>query len=389
VRGPGALIVGGDYVGLGIARSLGRLGIPVGVLDDEHSITRYSRYTVHAARVPDLRDAKAAAEAMASHGKRIGLEGWVLYPTRDEIVAAISTHRDLLAEIYRVPIPEWRVARWALDKRSTYELAAQLGIPTPRTWRPTSLGELRAIEAEPPFAVKPAIKEHFIYATGAKAWRADSAAELERLFERARDIVGAGEVLVQELIPGDGRCQFAFGAFFRDGRSLGSMVARRRRQHPPEFGRATTFAETVDLPLLRERSELLLRRIGYYGLAELEYKRDPRDGEYKLLDFNPRAWGYHSLGGRAGVDFPLLLFEDQVGHAVEERHARAGVHWIRLTTDLPTAFVEMRAGRLRPRELLRTLRRDARADAVFSRDDPLPGFAEVLMIPYLAWKRGF
>ena len=52
------------------------------------------------------------------------------------------------------------------------------------------------------------------------------------------------------------------------------MVARRIRQHPAEFGRATTFAETVDIPTLQERSERLLRAIDYYGLAELEYKRD-------------------------------------------------------------------------------------------------------------------
>lgn len=85
------------------------------------------------------------------------------------------------------------------------------------------------------------------------------------------------------------------------------MVARRRRQHPHEFGRATTFAETVDLPVLEERSERLLATLEYYGLAEVEYKQDPRDGEYKLLDFNARAWGYHSLGAEAGVDFPLQL----------------------------------------------------------------------------------
>ncbi len=83
---------------------------------------------------------------------------------------------------------------------------------------------------------------------------------------------------MQELIPGGGDHQFAFCAFFRDGVSVGSMVARRIRQHPAEFGRATTFAETVDIPTLQERSERLLRAIDYYGLAELEYKRDRATG---------------------------------------------------------------------------------------------------------------
>ena len=80
--------------------------------------------------------------------------------------------------------------------------------------------------------------------------------------------------MVQELIPGDGRQQFAYCAFFKDGAAVGSMAVRRRRQHPPEFGRASTFVETIDLPVLTEPSERFLREIDYYGLIELEYKLD-------------------------------------------------------------------------------------------------------------------
>ena len=65
---------------------------------------------------------------------------------------------------------------------------------------------------------------------------------------------------------------------FKDGGGVASMVARRRRQHPPEFGRASTFVETTDLPLLETFSERFLRAIGYYGLVEVEYKLDRRDG---------------------------------------------------------------------------------------------------------------
>src|SRR6185295_1694007 len=95
---------------------------------------------------------------------------------------------------------------------------------------------------------------------------------------------------------------------------------------------------------------------GYYGLVELEYKRDPRDGEAKLLDVNARTWGYHTLGGSAGVDFPHLLFRDQVGEPVTGGETRAGVSWIRLATDVPNALVDLRARRLRARDYLRTLR---------------------------------
>jgi predicted ATP-grasp superfamily ATP-dependent carboligase len=383
------VVLGGDYLGLGIARSLGRRGVPVCLIDDERSIARFSRFATHTVRATNLREEHAIVGTLLGMAQRLDLEGWVLYPTRDEIVASIAKHRPILADVFRVPIPDWPTTRWASDKRRTYELAGRLGIPIPRTWHPRSASDLEAIDADPPFALKPAIKEHFIYATGSKAWRANTHSELNALYERAHRVAPAAEILIQELIPGDGRHQFAFCAFFKEGRAVGSMVARRRRQHPPEFGRATTFAETLDIPVLQERSEELLRAIDYYGLVELEYKRDPRDGEYKLLDFNARAWGYHTLGLGAGVDFPWLLFRDQIGQPVSPRRARAGVRWIRLLTDVPTAAVEMRASRLRLRGFLRTLLREVDVEAVFSREDPVPGLAEVLLIPYLVRKRGF
>jgi D-aspartate ligase len=380
----GAVVVGGDYQGLGIVRSLGRAGIPTFVVDDERSIARYSRHATKAVRVPSLRGERETVDKLLELGRRHGLEGWVLFPTREETVAAFSRHRDELTQVFRVPTPPWETVKWAWDKRNTYRLAERLGIPHPRTW----YGELPGAEALFPLAIKPAIKERFVYATKAKAWRADDPTQLEELYARAAAICDDGEVMVQELVPGDGRHQFAYGAFFRDGRAVGSMVARRKRQHPPEFGRASTYVETIDLPAVEELSERFLREIDYYGLVELEYKLDDRTGEHKLLDVNARTWGYHTLGQRAGVDFPLMLFRDQLGEHVEGRRARAGVRWVRLATDLPTAVVELRNRRLDLRDYVRSLR-GVDEEAVFSRRDPLPGLVELALIPYLSVKRGF
>src|SRR5437867_13390410 len=82
----GALVIGGDYQGLGIARSLGRRGVPVCILDDERSIARFSRYSAYSVKVPDLRDERKTVDAVMEVGRRLNLKGWVLYPTRDETV---------------------------------------------------------------------------------------------------------------------------------------------------------------------------------------------------------------------------------------------------------------------------------------------------------------
>jgi predicted ATP-grasp superfamily ATP-dependent carboligase len=387
--GVGAVVVGGDYQGLGIVRSLGRHGIPVCVIDDELSISRHSRYTTHAVHVESLRDQDRTVEQLVDIGNRLHLDGWVLYPTREETVAAIARHRDRLTDQFRVPTPGWETVKWAWDKRKTYQLAKQLGIPIPRTWYPRTLAELRDIDGDPPLAIKPAIKEHFLYRTRAKAWKARTRVELEELFQRATTVVGPGEVMVQEFVPGNGSQQFACCVFFKGGQAVGQMVVRRLRQHPAEFGRASTFVETTDVPRLEHLSERLLRAVDYYGLAELEYKLDPRDGQYKLLDFNARTWGYHSLGRAAGVDFPQLLYRDQLGDPPDPCRARAGVRWVRLLTDVPTAIAALRRGQLDWKSYARSLVRPRPAEAVFCRDDPLPGLIEVGFLPYLALKRGF
>ena len=384
----GAVVVGGDYQGLGIVRSLGRRDIPVCIIDDESSIARFSRYATHSIGVPSLREETRTVDAVMEIGQRLNLKGWVLYPTRDETVAAFARYQPLLRESFRVPTPGWETMKWVWDKRNTYRLANELGIPTPKTWYPRNREDLEQIFTDPPFAVKPAIKEHFFYATKAKAWRANNRAELEELFLRAAAQVESGEVMIQDLIPGDGRQQFAYCAFFKEGEAIGSMVVRRTRQHPPEFGRASTFVETIELPLLEELSARFLRAINYYGLVEMEYKLDPRDGQYRLLDVNGRTWGYHTLGPGAGVDFPYMLFADQAGESVPACRGRAGVRWIRLLTDLPTGALEILKGRQDWRTYLESLRR-CDVEAVFSFEDPMPGIVELALLPYLAVKRGF
>jgi D-aspartate ligase len=139
---------------------------------------------------------------------------------------------------------------------------------------------------------------------------------------------------------------------------------------------------------IEDHAMRFLKAIDYYGLVEVEFKVDPRDGEPKLLDVNARTWGYHTLGAAAGVDFPYLLYLDQTGEVLPHvGAARDGVRWIRLVTDVPNAIRDLRAGALDLRAYLRTLRH-VDTEAVFTLDDPLPGLYELALLPYLAVTRG-
>ena len=387
-RTAGAIVIGGDHQGLGIVRSLGRRGVDVVVIDDEHSISRHSRYAAGSYRFRELRTDEQTVGALLSVAERRDVEGWVVYPTRDETVAALARYRSRLLQHFRIPTPDWQVTQWAWDKRNTYTRAKSLGIPVPRTWYASSEQELDAVDGEPPYVIKPAIKEHFLYATKCKAWRANTREELALRFRAAASLLGAEEVMIQELIPGGSDSQLAYCAFFKDGIARASMTARYVRQHPLEFGRASTFVRTAKVSEIEEMSLRFLRSIGYYGLVELEFKHDRRDGCTKLLDVNARTWGYHILGQRAGVDFPYLVYGDQIGLPVPSGiEARPGISWIRLATDLPTAAIELARCRLDWRTYLRSLRLFD-IESVFTPDDLRPSFAELALLPYLAIKRG-
>jgi D-aspartate ligase len=379
----GALVVGGEHPGLGVVRSLGRRGIRVYVLDDSYSVSRFSRYTSRFIRVKGLRDERTAIDAVLDVARRFDLRGWVLFPTRDEHVAAFSRHRNELTPFLRVSTPEWDTVKWAWNKENSYQLAERLGIPVPRTCTVRDSADLATLYHRLPLAIKPAVKENFFYATRAKAWRADTPEQLHECYERAALQIDTKEILIQEIIPGGGDRQFSYCAFYRDGHAHSVLVARRCRQHPREFGRAATYVETTDAPVIEELAGRFLESIHYYGLVEIEFKHDPRDGQYKLIDVNARTWGFHSIGMAAGVDFSYQLFADQIGLPISPCRGKAGIGWLRLVTDVPTALSDMLSGHLNLRTYLDSIR-NTRVESVFCKTDPLPSLGEIMLLPYLA-----
>src|SRR5829696_1419969 len=367
----GAVVTGASYRALAVVRSLGRRGVPVRVVrSDEHVLAAASRYAGPRLTWPRGEERGRVAYLLGL-AERERLDGWVLIPTHDEEAALIARHHDTLRPVYRLTTPPWNTFRAAYDKRCTHALAARLGLRQPWTMFPDGRADLGRASGRFPVVVKPAYKATVNALTVDKAWRADDAAALERRYDEACELVDPAILMVQELVPGDGTAQLSFAALCADGDVVASLTARRTRQFPVDFGRASSYVETIEDPALERASRRLLGATGFTGLVELEFKRDPRSGADLLLDVNPRAWGWQSLGGRAGVDFPYLLWRQASGAAVPGARAVAGVRWVRMGTDLLAAAAELRAGRMSARAYLRSLRRPLEF-AVFALDDPLP-----------------
>jgi len=384
----GAVIVGGDFQGLGILRSLATRGIPTYLLDHDICIGRFSRYAKRFARCPEVKHEADLLSFLQELAQREDLLGWIIYPNDDDTVRFLARHKQELEKYYRIPTQSWDVIQLVYNKSLTYQLAETHGIPIPRTHYPHSGEEARQLDCEFPVILKPSVKEPFFSRTRKKAIRVNTRQELTEQFDIALSMAGGSGLLVQELIPRAPNQLFSVGSLYREGDFLGKVVAKRIRQHPMDFGQATTYAETMEIPELEDRARSILDVIGYRGLSEVEFMLDPRDNEYKLLEINARPWGWHSLAIAAGVDLPYLLYRDTLGETVRRNGFRSGVKWIRLTTDVPTAMTEMLKGNLSVTEYLGCFR-GKKQFAVLSPADPIPFVAELLMIPYLWRKRGF
>jgi D-aspartate ligase len=377
---PGALVIGGDYRGLGIVRSLGRRGVRVWVAQHDDRLAGFSRYVTRRLRWSVSSDAEQT-DRLVHLGAEHGLHGWVLFPTDDRVAAMISRNHGALASCYRLTTSPWEQYCVAQDKRLTYARAAAIGLGVPATWYTESVEEVAALDLDYPVILKPASGEIDNPLTQVKAWRVDNRASLLARYTEAADFLRPGHVMIQEIVPGGGACQLAFAAACRDGDARTFLAARRIRQMPMDFGRASTFVETIDDPEVIDQGLRLVADLRLTGLVEVEFKRDPRGGQLKVLDVNARSWGWHSVGPPAGADFPYVAWQLAIGEQVEQTQGRAGVRWVRLTTDVPTAVREMLAGHTTLRSYLRTLRPPLEGP-IWAMDDPVPGLME---LPTVAW----
>jgi predicted ATP-grasp superfamily ATP-dependent carboligase len=377
-EGPGALIVGGAHGSLAIARSLGRRGIPVMLVTDDHPIAGFSRYT-HASIAWDGPQRDGAADALIELARRRGCQGWVLFAGGDPEVQFIARAHARLSTAFRLTTPPWELVRRAQDKRLMQDLAASAGIDCAWTCYPCGVQDLAGLACRFPLILKPTLREERNDFTSAKAWRVDDRYGLIDAYARAAALVGADRIMLQELIPGTGAAQFSCAGVFDHGSPLMSLVARRTRQFPVDFGVTSTFVETVANREVEDAAFRLLQSLGYTGLAEVEFKYDSRDGRYKILDVNARAWTWLALGEAAGVDFAFAAWRLALGERMVGGRGRTGVTWRHAMRDLVAALQEMRRGTLRPRDFARSWRPPA-AFAAYAADDPLPGLLELPVV---------
>lgn len=384
----GAIIIGGHYQGLGALKSLGEMGVPLCLIDNELHIGRFSKYAHRYYHSPSITSKDSFSIFLQKLAVNEKMQGWLIFPTDDETVYFLAKNKKSLEKYFIITTPGWDITKYAYNKKLTYQLAMELDIPVPKTYFPDSLNDYRQFDLSFPFILKPAIVKKFYNVFGKKVFVVNNEFELQEFYHRTAKVIPIEEILFQEYIPGGSAVQYSFCPLFKNGRVLERVMARRLRQHPMDFGHASTFVETVKIPELEEKGTKFLKAVNYHGIAELEYMQDPRDGQYKLLEVNPRIWGWHTISRKAGVNLTYHLFQDLLGREFQGNGYAEGVKWVRMITDIPTVAKEIYKRNMTFKDYVRSLAGE-KEYAVWSLSDPLPMIMEWILLPYFWYKKGF
>ena len=283
----------------------------------------------------------------------------VVFGCSDGEIVTLSRERSRIGA--RVAYPRHDVTLRAIDKGELGTAAREVGIASPPV--AASADEARERWGAGPTIVKERVHGSAHVGLGVFL----DPASVDRCVQEMR---AAGAVpLIQPLL--EGRLMAFTSVLDEQGRMLARVQQVAERTYPRTAG-LSVRAETVAVDeQLAEQVSLLLRRLGWFGLSELQFVL-PGSGPPILLDLNGRFYGSLALAIAAGVNLPDIWARIATGRMpVQAGDARPGVRYQWLEGDL-------RAARERSRGALRDLAGCLRygmgvSAGIWSMRDPLPG----------------
>ena len=305
------IILGGIYVNsLGVVRDLAKAGKYSIVLHhNRFGIAGKSRYASEVICPDPWIDPSGLIEFLLELGKRLVGKG-VLLVTDDKYLEVVSSASDELAPYYHCTFPDFEKLGKMLDKNRQYLEASQLKIPVPETRLfKTGISKANLRELRLPFLIKGLEGKEFARVVGKQVVKIQSFEDLEKFFQIGEKI----PVIVQEEIPGPDENLVTFGSFINSsGEVIAEFTGRKLLQFPPRFG-TCLIGESVEIPEIREYGKKLLKAFEFHGISQVEFKYDPRDHQYKLIEINGRYWKWHSLSAESGVNLSALAYKDIIG----------------------------------------------------------------------------
>lgn len=368
------LALGSGITLLGVLRILARADFDVIALPDADDMVRRSRW-YHAA--PE--SLRGLTPAALPERLRALESPTVLIPCSDVWARTLATLPPDLPPLYPVSVAPIEVFDLLVDKARFARTLVDLSLPHPATRALRSVADLASVadsELEDSF-LKPTHSQQFFARFGVKAFKVKD--RREACGKLAMCLEAGFDMLLQDYIPGPPNSHYFIDGFVDRGGVVRARFARRRlRMHPPDFGNSTSM---VSVPLSEVSQaaatlDALFEAIHYRGIFNAEFKRDSRDGMFKLVEVNARPWWYIEFAARCGVNVGEMAVADAIGQPVRTVTAyKVGRRCVFPYYDFRAARRERAAGRLKMNDWIRSW--VGAYQPVFRWSDPLPALGEI------------
>jgi len=381
---PPVLILGNGITALGVVRILARNNIPAFVTEPSDPLLKRSRWF---RQLPSA-CGRIAEEPLSEWLERLPISRAVLMPCSDHWAAQVAAIKPALRERFAASVPASTTLHSFVDKGGFAELLHRSDTPHPWSKIVESATDLESVP-EGVFEsaiLKPRDSQEFIDRWGVKAIRVRSR---EAAAEELKPLAAEGfHVILQEYIPGPAQNHYLVDGFIdRFGEVRATLVRQRLRMYPFDFGNST-FMVTVPPDVGRDAVSsilTLLKGAGYRGMFSAEFKLDPRDSVFKLLEVNVRAWWYVDFAARCGVDVCKMAYEDALERPVESVQSYAvGRRLVFPYSDYPACKALWRDGKLSALQWARSWL--GSIQPVFQFADPVPGIRSFVSVLAMFFK---
>lgn len=317
-RSPDAVVVPGIEAPSTVAclRSLGRRGVRTIVVSEDETTPGFaSKYCDETVLAPDPDDdLEGYGDLLLDLAHRPAVR--TIVPVREPDVYFLAKHRDTFAEHIGTPWPDFNRLQRVQDRKRLFEIAREAGISVPETRLLTEWNDWnREAVIKSRYTIVVSDDEDGASYPTVRFQNPGEAPDVEATITEM-----GHEPLVQEYMSDP--AEFGFFALFDRGSPVVTFQHRQIRGYKYSGG-PSAFRESVDIPELEDAGLRLLKELDWHGLAMVEFKR--HDGEFKLMEINPRFWSSLPFSVAAGVDFPYQYYCLSTGEPVEDQPYDAGV----------------------------------------------------------------